>query len=92
MMKQLDVSQHETREFRQELRDMMQSRQTDSKAETFESIIDKFEEVAPKFTNLLGWEGEKVTDIVHGRRRGFWEDLRLQTVPEFVEISARQYR
>jgi hypothetical protein len=81
MMKQLDASQQETKELRQELRDMMKE-QNNKPSENFESIIDKFEKIAPKIQGLLGLGGDKLTDVVHGRRRGFWEELALKAVEE----------
>jgi hypothetical protein len=81
MMKQLDASQAETKELRAEMRDMMKSRNSEH-GETFETIIDKFEKIAPKLQGLLGLGGEKVTDIVHGRRREWWQELLISAAPQ----------
>lgn len=80
MMKQLDASQSETKELRAEMRDMMKTRQADH-GETFETIVDKFEKLAPKLQSLLGLGGEKLTDVVHGRRRDWWQELLISAAP-----------
>ena len=84
MMKQLDASQQETKELRQEMRDMMKSRMEKPEGEGLEAWIDKLDKLAPKLQSLLGLAGEKATEVVHGRRRGFWEDLALQFVPSLA--------
>ena len=80
MMKQLDASQAETKELRQELRDAMKE-QSNGGTDNLETLFDKFEKIAPRVQSLLGLGGEKLTDVVHGRRRSWWEDALVQLIP-----------
>jgi hypothetical protein len=84
MMKQIDTSQTETKELRQELREVLKERQTKPDGDGLESLIDKLGVLAPKLKDLLGLGGEKLTDVVHGRRRPWYEELAINAVPQLA--------
>lgn len=82
---QLQSTIDEMKEYRNDVRrlqDKLAEKQQENKGDNLESIIDKFEKIAPKIQGLLGLGGDKLTDVVHGRRRGFWEELALKAVEE----------
>lgn len=83
MMKQIDASQQETRELRAELRTAMGQKQANGDS-SFEAMLDKFEKIAPKLQGLLGLGGEKLTDVVHGRRRPWYEELAVNALPQLA--------
>lgn len=82
MMKQLDASQSETKELRAEMREMMRTNKADHGDSSFEGMIDKFEKIAPKLQGILGLGGEKLTDVVHGRKRDWWQELLINAAPQ----------
>jgi hypothetical protein len=79
LMKQIDTAQAETKELRQELRDAMKERHGDH--DSFDTLFEKFEKIAPRVQSLLGVGGDKLTDVVHGRRRPWWEETLTQLIP-----------
>lgn len=85
MKDEIKAEREETRRLQKEIRDAAEKRQQSDGIGGINGIIDQLDKVAPKLANLLGLGGEKLTDVVHGRRRGFWEELALQTVPKFAE-------
>ena len=84
MTKQIDTSAAEVKELRGQVFQLLTQKQENKGGDNLESIIDKFEKIAPKIQGILGLGGEKLTDVVHGRRRGFWEELALKAVEELA--------
>jgi hypothetical protein len=72
------------REENRRLQKEMNDRKTGEDANGLEAIIEKFEKIAPKLQSLLGLGGEKLTDVVHGRRRPWYEELALSAVPQLT--------
>lgn len=83
---QLEQTREEMKEYRAEtrrLQEQLAAKKPDGDS-SFEGMLDKLEKIAPKFSNLLGLAGEKATDIVHGRRRPWFEELAISAVPQLA--------
>ena len=84
MRDEIRAEREENRKLQREMREAAEKR-AESKSDgngDFESWVDKIEKIAPKLQGLLGLGGEKVTDIVHGRRREWWQELLISAAPQ----------
>lgn len=82
---QLQATIDEMKEYRAETRRLQEQLAAKKDGDgNFESWIDKIEKIAPKVQGLLGLGGEKLTDVVHGRRRSVWEELALSAIPQLA--------
>lgn len=85
LREEMKSEREENRRLQREMREAAEKRAAaPATGETFETIIDKFEKIAPKLQGLLGLGGEKVTDIVHGRRREWWQELAISAAPQIA--------
>ena len=82
MTAQLTASGQEVRELRQQVMTLLT--RPAEKSDTFESMVDQFEKIAPKIQGLLGLGGDKLTDVVHGRRRPWYEELAISALPQLA--------
>lgn len=86
MSKQMDRIAQELKDEREENRKLMRElRENQSKQNSgVDEWIDKLDKVAPKLQSLLGLGGEKLTDVVHGRRKLWWEELSTEAIKAFA--------
>ncbi len=55
---------------------------------TLESLLERSDTLIPKLKGLLNLGGDKLTEVVHGRPRKWWEDILIATVPPIVQSVA----
>jgi ElaB/YqjD/DUF883 family membrane-anchored ribosome-binding protein len=80
MNAQVQASQAEAKELRAQVLTMMQQ-QNKGAGDTIETLINKADTLLPKLRDLLGLGGEKLTDVVRGRKREWWEEVAIQAIP-----------
>jgi len=83
---QMDKLAAEMKEYREDNRKLQEKLQEKRNNEDgtggLEGLIDKWDKISPKLTNLLGLAGDKAADVVHGRRRPFYEEIALSLAPQ----------
>jgi hypothetical protein len=55
---------------------------------SLETLLEKSDTLIPKLKGLLNLGGDKLTEVVHGRPRKWWEELALQIAPPLVQSIA----
>lgn len=84
---QIQSSQNEAQQLRKQVFEMMQAN-GGNKGITLEMIIEKADVLLPKIKGLLDMGGNKLTEVVHGRPRQWWQEILLESVPSIVQNLA----
>ncbi len=85
--KQTENAQNEAKELRQQIFQLIKE-QKGANNDGIENWIEKLDKLAPKLQNLLGLAGEKATEVVHGRRREWWQDILISVAPPLANSLA----
>ena len=85
--KQTESAQNEAKELRQQIFQLIKE-QKGANNDGIENWIEKLDKLAPKLQNLLGLAGEKATEVVHGRRREWWQDILISVAPPLTNSLA----
>ena len=73
---QINASQNEAQQLRSQIFDLIKARSAEPKnTNSIEALLDKADTLLPKLKSLLNLGGEKLTDVVHGRPRPWWQEL-----------------
>jgi hypothetical protein len=86
--KQTESAQNEARELRQQIFQLIKEQKGAVSNDNLEGWVDKFEKIAPKLQNILGLAGEKATEVIHGRKREWWQELALAVAPPLAQSFA----
>jgi len=78
MTQQVQSSQQRAEKLEAQVFALLQQRAEPVKADTFETLLEKADVLIPKLKSLFDISGEKVAEVVHGRKREWWQDLVLQ--------------
>ena len=79
---QLQQNLDEMKEYRAEMRRLQEKLSEKQNGEGVESLIMKAKTLIPETRGLFDLGGDKLTEVVHGRRRSFWEELALKAVDQ----------
>jgi hypothetical protein len=83
---QINSTQQEAAQLRKQVFDLITAKQNENTG--IEALIEKADSWMPKLKGLLNLGGDKLTEVVHGRPRPWWQDLALQVVPPVVQSFA----
>ena len=83
---QINYSQQEAAQLRKQVFDLITTRQNETNG--IEAIIEKADSWLPKLKGLLNLGGDKLTEVVHGRPRQWWQELVLGVAPPLVQQFA----
>lgn len=90
MQSQVQASQQEAKQLRDQVFELIQKRENAPAAPaiTLETILDKAETVFPRLQKIIGLGGDKLTEVVHGRPRQWWQELLLDIAPPIIQEAA----
>jgi hypothetical protein len=83
---QINSTQQEAAQLRKQVFDLITAKQNESNG--IEALIEKADSWMPKLKSLLNLGGERLTEVVHGRPRKWWEEIAIQIVPPVVQSIA----
>lgn len=83
--RQVAASQAEAQQLRTKIIELIEKQNAGKPTgETLETLLDKADKILPKVRDLLGLGGEKLTDVVRGRHRPWYEEVAIQTIPQLA--------